>query len=50
MSTVPTTAPDTTRVPRVREQARESMALMAVSAAMSLGLAAGVTLMVSLSR
>jgi hypothetical protein len=36
--------------PRVRHQARESMAVMVVSAGMSSGVALGLTLLVGLSR
>jgi hypothetical protein len=50
MSITHSAAPEDTGVRRVRHQARESVAVMVVSAVMSGGLAVGLTLLVGLSR
>lgn len=50
MSTVPDVAADVTRVRRVRQEARDSVAVMAVSAGMSVGLATVLLLVASLAR
>jgi hypothetical protein len=50
MSSIPTDAPATGAPRRIRHQARESLAVMVLSAALSGGLAATLTLVASLTR
>jgi hypothetical protein len=50
MSTIHSAAPGVPGARRVRHQARESVAVMVVSAAMSVGLAVGLMLLASLRR